>query len=251
MDLLVASLTERPDLEPVFEEFPDSWPVFMYHDPVSAALFEPLLRAHPDTNLVAVDPADPGRPLARACAVPYGWPGDPGQGLPDGGYDHAILTGVADLAFGRPRGPLAVALEITVRPDQRGRGLSGRMLGALRGRLAALGYTDLLAPVRPNRKHEHQAESMDAYLARTRDDGLPTDPWLRTHVRAGATVVGVARASMTVAAPLAGWREWTGLPFRETGPVAVPDALVPVHCDVDRDLGVYVEPNVWMRHRLV
>lgn len=248
MTLLVASLAERPDLEPVFEDFPDSWPEFMYHDLVSATLFEPLLRAHPELNLIAVDPADPARPLARACAVPYGWPGDPDGGLPDGGYDHIILSGVADLAHDRPRGPLAAALEITIRPDQRGQGLSGRMLGEMRANLARAGFTDLLAPVRPTRKHEHPTEPMDTYLARTRTDGLPTDPWVRTHVRAGATVAGVARTSMTVAAPLSDWRAWTGVPFDTDGPTIVPHALAPVHCDLARDLAVYVEPNVWMRH---
>jgi hypothetical protein len=29
----------------------------------------------------------------------------------------------------------------------------------------------------------------------------------------------------------------------------VPDALVPVEIDRERDLGRYVEPNVWLRHR--
>jgi GNAT superfamily N-acetyltransferase len=222
----------------------------MYHDMVSATLFEPLLRAHPDLNLIAVDPADPARPLARACAVPYGWPGDPGGGLPDGGYDHIILSGVADLVHGRPRGTLSAALEITIRPDQRGQGLSGRMLGAMRATLARAGFTDLVAPVRPNRKHEHPTEPMDSYLAHERRDGLPADPWLRTHVRAGATVAGVARTSMTIAAPLDDWRAWTGVPFDTDGPTVVPQALAPVHCDLARDLGVYVEPNVWMRHRL-
>jgi GNAT superfamily N-acetyltransferase len=250
MDLRIASLAERPDLEPVFEDLPGSWPEFMYHDIVSATLFEPLLRAHPDMNLIAVDPGDPRRPVARACAVPYGWPGGPGDGLPDGGYDHVILNGVADLAQARPRGRLCAALEITIRPDQRGRGLSGRMLGALRDRLAQLGFTDLVAPVRPNRKHEHPTEPMGAYLARTRVDGMPADPWLRTHVRVGATVVGVAHTSMTIAARLDSWRAWTGVPFDADGPTVVPQGLVPVHCDLARDLGVYVEPNVWVRHRL-
>ena len=42
----------------------------------------------------------------------------------------------------------------------------------------------------------------------------------------------------------------TGLPFDVTGPVVVPGALVPVHCDVDQDHAVYVEPNVWVHHRI-
>jgi hypothetical protein len=30
----------------------------------------------------------------------------------------------------------------------------------------------------------------------------------------------------------------------------VPDGLVPVQVDRDRDLGLYVEPNVWVHHDL-
>lgn len=55
---------------------------------------------------------------------------------------------------------------------------------------------------------------------------------------------------MTVSGSLERWREWTGLPFGTVGPVEVPGALVPVHCDADRGYAVYVEPNVWVRHPL-
>ena len=40
-----------------------------------------------------------------------------------------------------------------------------------------------------------------------------------------------------------------GLPFDQTGPVHVPRALAPVHCDVDHGVATYVEPNVWIVHR--
>jgi hypothetical protein len=36
--------------------------------------------------------------------------------------------------------------------------------------------------------------------------------------------------------------------FPESGDYIVPGALVPVQIDRERDLGHYVEPNVWMRH---
>jgi GNAT superfamily N-acetyltransferase len=36
---------------------------------------------------------------------------------------------------------------------------------------------------------------------------------------------------------------------RDDGLVAVPGGLVPVIVSRDRDLGAYVEPNVWVRHR--
>ena len=45
------------------------------------------------------------------------------------------------------------------------------------------------------------------------------------------------------------WEKWTGMRFPESGKYIVPGALVPVQIDCERDLGSYVEPNVWMYHR--
>jgi hypothetical protein len=124
------------------------------------------------------------------------------------------------------------------------------MLDAARRNTARLGYAALVAPVRPTRKHEHPDVAMREYLAWTRPDGLPADPWLRVHVRAGGRIIGVAPHSMTITATLGRWRHWTGLPFDATGPVRVPGGLVAVHCDVARDIATYIEPNVWVRHDL-
>ncbi|WIV53782.1 hypothetical protein [Amycolatopsis nalaikhensis] len=92
---------------------------------------------------------------------------------------------------------------------------------------------------------------MDDYVARVRADGLPADRWLRTHVRAGGRIVGVALCSATVQAPLDDWRRWTGLAFDRDGFVVVPGALVPVFVSLAHGFGVYVEPNVWISHHLI
>jgi hypothetical protein len=110
------------------------------------------------------------------------------------------------------------------------------------------GFAELVAPVRPSGKADPH-EPMTTYSARTRDDGLPADPWLRVHVRAGGRIDKVAPRSMVVPGTLDEWREWTGLPFDRTGAVAVPQALAPVHCDIEHGVATYVEPNVWVRHR--
>ena len=89
---------------------------------------------------------------------------------------------------------------------------------------------------------------MHKYADRVRTDGLPEDPWLRVHVRLGAEFVRVCPTSMTIPGTLAQWRGWTGLPFDTSGLVVVPDALVPVHVDVEQNHAVYIEPNVWLRH---
>ena len=40
------------------------------------------------------------------------------------------------------------------------------------------------------------------------------------------------------------------LPFDTSGAVTIPYALGPVHCDVAGNRAVYVEPNVWVHHKL-
>jgi hypothetical protein len=68
-----------------------------------------------------------------------------------------------------------------------------------------------------------------------REDGLPQDPWLRVHVRAGGRIVGTRKRAMVIPGLLDEWRSWTGLPFDVSGPVVVPGALVPVQCSVEHD----------------
>ena len=44
------------------------------------------------------------------------------------------------------------------------------------------------------------------------------------------------------------WESWTGIAFPGDGDFVVPGALVPVRVEGGR--GLYVEPNVWVRHGL-
>ena len=163
-------------------------------------------------------------------------------------WDRALIWAMLDHEAGVTP-TAASALEIQIGTPYRGQGLSPVLVGALRKTVAAQGISTLFAPVRPNGKTDpHQP--MSEYAALTRPDGLPVDPWLRVHVRAGATIEKVAPASMVVPGSLQEWREWTGLPFDEDGDVVVPQALAPVRCHLAKDMAVYVEPNVWVRHGL-
>ena len=237
----VVTLEQRPDLADA--GFPGVWPEFMYHDAVSEALYDELISAWPQTTLVALDG---DRPVAKATAFPFTAELD---ALPDGGYDAIILSSAADRVAGRT-GPLLGAVEVAVQVDRRGEGLSGFMLDAVRRNAKRLGFGHVVVALRPNHKHLHPRLPLQSYVQQMRDDGLPVDPWLRTHVRVGGRIVRVAPRSMTIAGTLAEWREWTGLPFDTDGEVPVPAALAPVHCDLAADRAVYVEPNVWVDHAL-
>ena len=60
----------------------------------------------------------------------------------------------------------------------------------------------------------------------------------------------VAPESMVVEATVEQWAVWTGGIFPASGAYVVPGGLAPVHIDLERDLGRYAEPNVWVEHRL-
>ena len=55
---------------------------------------------------------------------------------------------------------------------------------------------------------------------------------------------------MTITGSVADWERWTEMEFPDSGRYVVPGALEPVSIGREQDLGTYVEPNVWMHHRL-
>jgi len=246
-DISIHRLDQRPDLIDRVYEVGDTWPAFMSKDPVANALYWQVAGAFPQLCAVATDEHDSVVATARALAFTLSMP-DRGA-LPDGGLDRVTIWAFNDRLTGRTP-DTASAVEIAIGRAHQGTGLSHRMLAALREAARAAGLATLVAPVRPNAKHHHPQLPMADYVTRIRADGLPEDPWLRVHVRAGGRILRVAPASMVMVGSLAPWREWTGLPFDRTGDVTVPLALVPVHCDVEHDHAVYVEPNVWVEHNL-
>ncbi|SDP44557.1 hypothetical protein SAMN04515671_4263 [Nakamurella panacisegetis] len=244
MELL--SLAERPDLIGPMWSMPSPWPIFMTMDPIGDELFSRLPDVFAEFQFVAL--GDQGDVIAKVNSIPFVWDGTDDD-LPISGWDGVQVRGFADQRAGR--GPNAVSLlEARIVPGHLGSGMSAALLQAACARVAATGIRDLFGPVRPAAKAAEPRMPMVEYVNRIREDGLPTDGWIRTHVRLGARIVKVCPTSMAVPGSLAQWREWTGLPFDNSGPVDVPGAIAPVLVNVDQDCAVYVEPNVWLHHRL-
>ena len=227
------------------------WPKFMRMDPVATLVFSPeRFERLEEYVLIAFDPRHPQKVIARGVTIPFCFGPQFGrQRLPQGGWDAIVHWAVMDEQLGRSPNSLA-ALEVLVHPDYMGQGLSGQMLSSMRTNARRLGFMHLYAPVRPSQKHLEPSTPITDYAYRTRDDGLPTDDWLRVHVRSGGRILGVAEHSMTIPGTLEQWRSWTRVGFNQSGPVNVPGALVPVHVSVEQNHAVYVEPNVWVHHSL-
>mgnify|MGYP000258135538 CR=1 FL=1 len=89
---------------------------------------------------------------------------------------------------------------------------------------------------------------MEEYLGWTDDRGRLYDAWLRSHSAAGGKIIKPAPRSMVVEEPVAFWETWSGQQFEKTGEYEVSGALTPVSIELERDVGRYVEPNVWFAY---
>jgi GNAT superfamily N-acetyltransferase len=238
----VFTLAQRPELEAAVRSLPRAFAEFMYHDAVVGRYWPSLYTEFAGYQVAVCDEA--GEVLAAGHSLPVFWDGTR-EGLPAG------LDGVLERGIGGSEGiaPTVIsALLAVVPPAHRGRGLSSVVLKAMKTIAAARGLGALIAPVRPTWKERYPLTPMERYAGWRRDDGLPFDPWLRVHYRLGARFVAVAPESMVIAGTVSEWEGWTGMRFPESGSYVVEGALQPVEMDLERDLGVYTEPNVWMRH---
>jgi hypothetical protein len=245
MALKFVTHVERPDLNDRWNEAARSvWPEFGLHDAVVDRHWSGLREHFPDCQLFLIDD-DGDRLVGIGSTVPVTWDGTV-EGLNDG-VDDVLNAAIGDRTNQPPANTLC-ALQAALLPGNQGHGLSTSILLAMRDVAARREYSALIAPVRPNQKPLYPLIPMARYMTWTRSDGLPRDAWMRVHARLGASILRIAERSMVVKGTVAQWEEWTGLAMPESGEYVVTGALTPVTVDVEADLGVYVEPNVWMRH---
>lgn len=232
---------DRPDLRAVrFDTLSRvTFPEYMQHNEPGNRYWDRLYEDYPQFQLALLDGDEL---VAELHSVPTPWDGTH-EDRPSG-WDEAFLR-----AFESGREPTVLcALAISVRPDQQGRRLSSRMLNEMWSAAAANGLRELIAPVRPTFKASYPLIPIERYLEWRREDGSHFDPWIRLHERIGGEIIAPAPESMRMEFPVADWEEWTGMQFPGDGDYVFPGALAPLH--VRDGVGLHVEPNVWLRHRL-
>jgi GNAT superfamily N-acetyltransferase len=132
VDLVIASLAERPDFADALWSFDGLWPTFMQQDPIADLFYARASTTYADYTLLAFEAREPSRPVARSCSVPFAMGDELGRPtLPEDGWDGVIRWAWLDELAGREPTHLS-ALEVAIRPDLRGTGLASVMLEAKR-----------------------------------------------------------------------------------------------------------------------
>ncbi|GGK06655.1 hypothetical protein GCM10010123_40530 [Pilimelia anulata] len=244
-ELRVVRLADRPELlAGVAAVLAARWPHFLlYGTPAHGLDLLDLLARVPRHVAVLVDGA--GAAHGAGLSVPLRWDGTAAD-LP-AGWDGTLLRAHELLATGGQPNAVA-ALAVTADP---GAGdAADALLPALREAAAEIGAGTLIAPVRPAGKARYPLHDPADYAEWRDADGRAFDPELRRHRALGARVLGPAAPSLTVTGSVAQWRDWTGLAFPASGEYVIPDGLVPLAIDRQRDVGTYREPGVWVAHSL-
>ena len=223
------------------------WPEFMLHDAVASENWHELLDRFEEYQLALYD-VEEKRVAAMGNSYPLRWESAL-EDLPDGGWDwsfvEAVKQNVSDIS---PN--MQCAIQVAVRGEYQGHGLSTRVLKALHAIGTSKGLNHLIVPVRPNEKSKYPLIGMEDYITWHNEDALPFDPWLRAHVKIGGKIVKVCHESKVIRGTPVEWEKWTGLKFPQSGRYILPAALVPIEMNLEEDEGAYIEPNVWVSHTI-
>ncbi len=112
----------------------------------------------------------------------------------------------------QPSGNTFVLMSMSARKEAKGHGLSQRVFDRVRAVANDQGMEHIIGDFRPSGFGAHKAETGDLnfmkYIAATRDDGLPQDPWLRAVKRQGTELLQVDRRAMVISADVAQVEAW-------------------------------------------
>jgi GNAT superfamily N-acetyltransferase len=205
------------------------------------AHYDELLERYADHQLCLVDP-ETGYPVAVGVSVPFYC--ESLDALPAEGWDWVVES--ASRTDTKPN--MLGGLGISVPEAHRSKGLARRVIQAMRNLAVERGYQGVVIPVRPTAKARHPAIAIEDYIDWRDERGRAYDPWLRSHLASGGKVLGACKRSMVVEEPLGFWETWTKQRFTKTGDYVIEGGLVPVHIDVERQIGRYEEPNIWISY---
>ena len=224
-----------------------AWPEFMLHDQIANELWHELLDRFADYQLALYD-RDEKRVAAMGNSFPLRWDHSL-EALPEAVWDWAFAEAVNNHKQNLSPN-MQCAIQVVIRAEYQGHGLSTKVLKALRGVGESKSLKYLIVAVRPSEKSRYPLINIDDYIKWENEEGLPFDAWLRVHVRLGGRIIKTCHDSKIIRGTRTEWEQWTRMQFPQSGLYSIPGALNPIQMNIEKDEGIYVEPNVWMSHEI-
>lgn len=165
------------------------------------------------------------------------------EGLPQG-WDGTIQS-----AFASTEKPNTLSiLAGVIHPDYQSKRLSKHIVDCFHQLKTEFGFEHLIVPIRPIGKVYFQDMPLETYVQRRDKDNVSEDLWLRTHEKVGGKILKAEPYSQKVTGTVSQWEKWTNQSFESTGEYLVKDALVEMEMDIEKGIGVYYDPCVWLDH---
>ncbi|MBB1138059.1 GNAT family N-acetyltransferase [Myroides sp. WP-1] len=222
------------------------WPEFILQDKVNIRYWEDLYVDFPLYQFFLIDGQEV---VGNGNCVPLSLTEDELNDLPEEGWDWALERAFLDKQAGK-KPTVLCALQMGINPAYQGQGISNQLIGFMKAIAKEQQLDTFILPLRPNKKHQYPLQSMEQYIQWTNKEGWPFDPWIRTHCKNGAEVVKVCTKAMLVEGSVQEWEQWTNHSFQASGQYIIDFALNPIEINIERNIGTYVEPNVWMRYNV-
>lgn len=178
-------------------------------------------------------------------AIPIFWD-QPMNELPNQGWDWLVKKGIEDFETKITPNTLG-GLQIVVCEEYQGKGYSKLLILKGKELRENLGFENFIIPIRPILKYKYPDIKMKDYI-NFREQGKIYDPWIRTHLQNGATLIKVCENSMNVTGTIRFWEELLQQKIKESGPYQIQEALNLVWINIEEEYGEYREENIWIQY---
>jgi len=244
-NLRVEQTNSRPWTDEQMEAlFSEGFPDFITSDQEVKKYISQVRDFFKAFDIVLVDEFE--NPVGTGWGVPINWTGS-SVDLPNTFADVLRLSIETYQSHELPN--TFVICGAVVHPEFKGSGVADDLIRALTDLAIGFGIKKVIAPIRPTLKHLHPLMGIEEYASWFREDGLPWDPWLRLHIRLGAQIIGLAPIAQTMTNSVEQWEKWANLKMPHSGQYIIENGMSPLHIDLEKNIGTYVEPNIWVRHK--
>lgn len=240
------TLSQMPQLQDGINRLHrQAWPEYFIGDNIMLENWPKLFHRFPDYQFALTQ--ENGDIVAVGNTIPIQWDGAL-EHLTDG-WDDGLVRGMEQVDKNITPDTLLVLAGV-VNENYQGQGLASLLVEAFKNIAAGHKLKRMIVPVRPTGKSLYPKLSFSEYCNLTREDGLPADPWLRTHIKAGGKILGKSEQSQRIEGSVKDWEKWANTTFTQTGHYDLKDTLQPVWIDIEKGSGIYHDPSVWLQHFL-